>query len=99
MPEGEVALEVALSKLFSPDREVRRDTAERVTKALQPGLRTRAYTFNTLLADKMTDDRLRVVPALAGGAQPVQRGLRRVRAGADRGRARRATSCRAAGIG
>ena len=33
MPEGEVALEVALSKLFSPDREVRRDTAERVTKA------------------------------------------------------------------
>ena len=62
MPEGEVALEVALSKLFSPDREVRRDTAERVTKGLQPGLRTRAYTFNTLLADKMTDDRLRAYP-------------------------------------
>ncbi len=28
----------------------------------QPGLRTRAYTFNTLLADKMTDDRLRSYP-------------------------------------
>ena len=26
------------------------------------GLRTRAYTFNTLLADKMTDDRLRSYP-------------------------------------
>ena len=46
----------------TPDREVRRDTAERVTAALQPGLRTRAYTFNTLLADKMTDDRLRAYP-------------------------------------
>ena len=57
-----VALEVALSRLFQPDREVRRDTAERVTAALQPGLRTRGYTFNTLLADKMTDDRLRAFP-------------------------------------
>jgi len=62
MPDGEQSLEVALARLFSPDREVRRDTAERVTKALQPGLRTRAYTFNTLLADKMTDDRLRNYP-------------------------------------
>jgi oligoendopeptidase F len=59
---AEVPLDVALSQLFDPDREVRRDTAERVTQALQPGLRTRAYTFNTLLADKMTDDRLRAYP-------------------------------------
>ena len=57
-----VSLEVALARLFDPDREVRRDTAERVTAALQPGLRTRAYAFNTLLADKMTDDRLRAYP-------------------------------------
>ncbi len=56
------SLEVALARLFAPDRELRRDTAERVTAALQPGLRTRAYTFNTLLADKMTDDRLRAYP-------------------------------------
>ena len=55
-------MEVALARLFAPDRELRRDTAERVTAALQPGLRTRAYTFNTLLADKMTDDRLRAYP-------------------------------------
>jgi oligoendopeptidase F len=57
-----VALDSALSRLFAPDREVRRDTAERVTAALEPGLRTRAYVFNTLLADKMVDDRLRSFP-------------------------------------
>ncbi len=52
-------LEIALSRLSLPDREVRRTSAEAVTAALAPGLRTRAYLFNTLLADKATDDRLR----------------------------------------
>src|SRR5215213_8369996 len=36
-----VALEVAMARLFSPDRELRRATAECVTASLQPGLRTR----------------------------------------------------------
>ncbi len=54
-----VALEVALSRLQLSDRELRRSAAEAVTTALAPGLRTRAYLFNTLLADKATDDRLR----------------------------------------
>ena len=57
-----VSLEVALARLFAPDRELRRDTAERVTQALAPGLRTRAFAFNTLLADKMVEDRLRHFP-------------------------------------
>ena len=57
-----VSLEVALSRLFAPDRDVRRHAAESVTAALQPGLRTRAYILNTLLADKMVDDRLRNYP-------------------------------------
>jgi oligoendopeptidase F len=57
-----VSLEVALSRLFAPDREVRRHAAEGVTAALEPGLRTRAYVLNTLLADKMVDDRLRNYP-------------------------------------
>ena len=57
-----VALEVALSRLSLPDREVRRETAEAVTAALAPGLRTRGFLFNTLLADKTTDDRLRHYP-------------------------------------
>ena len=52
-----------MARLFSPEREVRRDTAERVTQALAPGLRTRAFAFNTLLADKMVEDRLRKLPA------------------------------------
>jgi oligoendopeptidase F len=57
-----VALDVALSRLVLPDRELRRATAEAVTEALAPGLRTRAFAFNTLLADKATDDRLRRYP-------------------------------------
>src|SRR4051812_9271549 len=40
--EEPVALEVALARLSSPDREVRRRAAEAVTAALAPGLRTRA---------------------------------------------------------
>ena len=57
-----VALDVALSRLVLADRELRRSTAEAVTGALAPGLRTRAFLFNTLLADKATDDRLRRYP-------------------------------------
>ncbi len=58
-----VALDVALSRLVSPDRELRRATAQAITEALAPGLRTRAFLFNTLLADKSTDDRLRHYPS------------------------------------
>jgi len=54
-----VPLDSALAQLMSPDRDVRRGVAEAVTEALAPGLRTRAYIFNTLLADKAIDDRLR----------------------------------------
>ncbi|TML43760.1 MAG: M3 family oligoendopeptidase [Actinobacteria bacterium] len=55
-------LEEALSRLHDPSREVRRTSAEAVTAALAPGLRTRAYIFNTLLQDKAVDDRLRRYP-------------------------------------
>src|SRR5690242_9817143 len=48
LPDAEesVSLDVALSRLIDPDREVRRSTAEAVTAALEPGLRTRGYVFN-----------------------------------------------------
>jgi oligoendopeptidase F len=59
---GRVSLEEALSRLSSPDRGARRAAAESVTVALEPGLRTRAFVFNTLLADKAVDDRLRKYP-------------------------------------
>jgi oligoendopeptidase F len=58
-----VALDVALSRLVLPDRDERRANAEAVTEALAPGLRTRAFLFNTLLADKAIDDRLRRYPS------------------------------------
>ena len=57
-----VTLDEALSGLFDPDRERRREVSEAVTVALQPGIRTRAYTFNTLLQEKATMDRLRSYP-------------------------------------
>lgn len=60
--EEPASLEQALALLSGPDREVRRGAAEAVTEALAPGLRTRAYIFNTLLHDKAVDDRLRRYP-------------------------------------
>ncbi len=56
---GLVSLEEGLSRLMSPERDVRREAAGAVTSALAPGLRTRAFVFNTLLVDKSIDDRLR----------------------------------------
>lgn len=58
----EVGLEKGLALLAHPDREVRRTAAEAVTAGLEPGLRNRAYVFNTLLLDKSVDDRLRAYP-------------------------------------
>ncbi|MEI7885890.1 MAG: M3 family oligoendopeptidase [Actinomycetes bacterium] len=58
-----VGLEQGLSRLQHPDRAVRQQAAEAVTKGLEPGLRTRAFVFNTLLLDKATDDRLRRYPS------------------------------------
>ena len=55
-------LDSALARLSSADRSVREQTARDVTEALAPGLRTRAFILNTLLADKATDDRLRGYP-------------------------------------
>jgi len=59
LPSGPTSLEQGLSRLGSPNRDERRIAADAVTVALEPGLRTRAYVFNTLMADKATDDRLR----------------------------------------
>jgi len=59
---GTVALEQSLSLLQHPDRGVREQAAAAITAGLEPGLRTRAFVFNTLLLDKSTDDRLRRYP-------------------------------------
>ena len=58
----ELTLDIALSQLQSPDREARRATAEAVSAALEPGLRTRGFIYNTLVYDKSVGDRLRHYP-------------------------------------
>jgi oligoendopeptidase F len=63
----QVALEEALSLLQHPFRDVRRDAASAVTQGLAPGLRTRAYIYNTLMLDKSVDDRLRGYPGWISG--------------------------------
>ena len=55
-------VDVALSRLQDPDRDTRRAVAEAVSTALEPGLRTRAFIYNTLIYDKAVDDRLRAYP-------------------------------------
>ena len=60
---GKVPLMLALSHLTQGNREARRAAADAVTAALQPGLRTRAFVFNTLLQDKSLSDRRRKFPS------------------------------------
>jgi oligoendopeptidase F len=62
--DGEqVSFEAAMARLHQGDREIRRTTAEAITAALEPGLRTRTFIFNTILLDKSVDDRLRSYPS------------------------------------
>ncbi len=57
-----MSLDAALARLHHPDRATRRVAADAVSAGLQPGLRTRAYVFNTLLADRRIQDDLRDHP-------------------------------------
>ena len=61
--DGEQSLDEALTGLHSNDPEERRQVAQAVTDALRVDLRTRRYIFNTVLADKSIDDRLRSYPS------------------------------------
>lgn len=59
----ELPLMAALSLLQSNDAQERADVAAAITEGLRPGLRTRTFIFNTLLSDKIVDDRLRKYPS------------------------------------
>jgi oligoendopeptidase F len=59
---GDLSFEEAMAKLYSADRDERRRAAEAVTDALEPGIRTRTFVFNTIVLDKSVDDRLRGYP-------------------------------------
>jgi oligoendopeptidase F len=58
----DVPLDVALSRLQAPEREARKTAAAAVSEALDPGLRTRSFIYNTLVHDKAVEDRLRHYP-------------------------------------
>jgi oligoendopeptidase F len=62
LADDPVPLDVALSRLQDPDRDTRRSVAEAVSRSLEPGLRTRAFIYNTLAHDKAVEDRLRSYP-------------------------------------
>jgi oligoendopeptidase F len=61
LPDADEPMQLmeALSRLLDPDREARATAAAAVSEALEPGLRTRAFIYNNLIADKATKDRLR----------------------------------------
>jgi len=59
----EVSTDIALARLYRPERDLRRAAAAAMSEALLPGLRTRTYVYNTILLDKSIDDRLRAYPS------------------------------------
>lgn len=58
----ELTRDQVLNKLYSPDRDLRRRAAAALTEGLRRLQRTSTYVFNTILADKASDDRLRRYP-------------------------------------
>ena len=54
--------EVVLRQLYDADRETRRRAAAAITQGLRGIQRTTTFAFNTLLAEKASDDRLRSYP-------------------------------------
>jgi oligoendopeptidase F len=63
MDGAQIKLEVALTLLREPDREVRHRASNAITSALASDLRTRAYIFNVILQEKAIDDRIRKFPS------------------------------------
>ncbi len=55
----ELSLEETIDKLYDPHREVRQAAADAMTTGLESIEKVVAFTYNTLLADKRMDDRLR----------------------------------------
>ena len=58
----ELTQQEILAKLYSADRQVRQGAAQSFTEGLEHHLRELTFVFNTLLADKSSNDRLRHYP-------------------------------------
>ncbi|MCF8055280.1 MAG: M3 family oligoendopeptidase [Desulfocapsa sp.] len=61
--ESKRSEEEVLSDLYAADREVRLAAAQELTAGLQSQLHILTHIFNTILAEKMIDDRLRSYPS------------------------------------
>ena len=102
LPDAEEPLQLmeALSRLPGPrPRASAPRRRARSPRRSSPGCAPAPSSSTRCSQDKATKDRLRSLRPLARGAQPRQRGLRRVGRGADRGGDRRATSSPGAGTG
>lgn len=55
----ELTQQEILTKLYEPDRDLRQKAALAFTEGLEEHLRTLTFVFNTILADKASNDRLR----------------------------------------
>jgi oligoendopeptidase F len=58
----ELTQQEILARLYSGDRQVRQQAAQSFTEGLERHLRELTFVFNTLLADKSSNDRLRHYP-------------------------------------
>jgi len=54
--------EEVLTDLYSPDRKKRKNASKEITEGLEKELHVLTHTFNTVLCDKMIQDRLRKYP-------------------------------------
>lgn len=64
-PDGsgnKVPLDSALAILHSSDRDQRRVARDAITETLSEGIKTRAYIYNTLVADHALEDKVRGYP-------------------------------------
>jgi oligoendopeptidase F len=59
LDDEEMSQQEILAKLYEPDRDLRRRAALAFTEGLEANQRTLTFIFNTLLADKASNDRLR----------------------------------------
>ncbi len=82
------SLEVALSRLQHPDRDLREQAARATTRGVPPGPAHARVPVQHAARRQGDEGPAARLPALARLAQPRQRGERRVRRGADRGRGR-----------